>query len=292
MYDGSALSGSFRAKTTLALSFGVLVASVAPRAGAQTRRTVRECIADFERAQHEQASGMLHAARSSANRCIDASCPAPIRKDCESLAEDVGRAIPTLIFRVRDPADADVLEATITLDGAVVPGAVDGRPREVDPGPHEIAATASGFETVRTKIVAEEGVHPRIVELHLRPSPSASTASSEAAARAAPRASAAEGPAPTRPAPGTWIASGTLAAVGVIGLGVFAGFGLDADSDYRHLRDTCHDACPRGDVDSVRSRFQVADVALVTGVVALAAAVVVYLSGPRLPTATSTHGAF
>ncbi len=72
-YDGGGLTGSFPAKAALALSFGALVASIAPGVSAQTRSRVGECISDFERAQKERADGNLRDARAAATTPIRAS---------------------------------------------------------------------------------------------------------------------------------------------------------------------------------------------------------------------------
>jgi hypothetical protein len=71
-----------------------------------------------------------------------------------------------------------------------------------------------------------------------------------------------------------------LAGVGVLGLATFAGVGLGANADLSALESSpcaAQRTCMPSDVDSVRTRYVVADVALVVGVVSLAAATIVWL---------------
>ena len=250
----------------------VATLALASPARAQKTRTIDECIAASEKAQVDRTAGQLRSARDAAHRCLDTRCPAPIRKDCDAWATELERAIPTILYRVRDARDADVIASTISVDGVPVPNALDGRAHEIDPGAHEVEARAAGFETSRVRVVIEEGVRPRTIELRL----------SGVDPSMAPRVAVVARPFETRrPTTATWIATGTLAAVALGGLVMFAGVGLSADADFRALEKRCNDGCSRDDTDSVRTRFQVADVALGVGLVALAAAAVVYILGPR-----------
>lgn len=250
----------------------ITAALFAPRAasadGSAAASAVDACIRASEEAQRERAQGHLRAARARTAECLDPRCPALIRRDCDALGTEIVRLLPTVVFRVRAPDGSDVAHATVQIDGEAVASTLDGRARELDPGQHDVAAVADGYATARRRIVVEEGVRARIVELQL--SPTASPPAGEPAPEAG-----------THRTTTSWVASGALAGLGVVGLGLFAGLGLSADADFRHLRDTCGNACPEGDADSVRSRFQTADVALGVGVVALAGAVVVYLVAPR-----------
>jgi hypothetical protein len=268
-----------RAIATALLSLAA--ATLAPRvAVAQGKGSgaVDACIRASEDTQKERANGHLRAARARSAECLDARCPTPIRRDCDTQASEIERLMPTIVFRVRAPDGRDVAGASVEIDGVVERNALDGRAHEIDPGSHEMTATADGYAPAHARIVVEEGVRARVIEL--RPTPRAGTAGTPGTNRdgaSPPLAPSSAGRASTA----TWIGSGVLAGVGVAGIGIFAGLGLSADADFRRLRDTCGGACDARDADSVRTRFQVADVALAVGVVALAAAVVVYLVGPR-----------
>jgi tetratricopeptide (TPR) repeat protein len=73
-----------------------------------------------------------------------------------------------------------------------------------------------------------------------------------------------------------------LGAVGVAGVAMFATFALLGKSDQRHLESTCSPQCNPADVDALRTKFLIADLALVAGVVSLGATTYIVLSsGPR-----------
>jgi hypothetical protein len=87
-------------------------------------------------------------------------------------------------------------------------------------------------------------------------------------------------PAPTEPrsvAPAAYV----LGAVGVAGVAVFATFALLGKSEQHRLESTCSPQCPPADVDALRTKFLIADLALVAGVVSLGATTyIVMSSGP------------
>jgi tetratricopeptide (TPR) repeat protein len=73
-----------------------------------------------------------------------------------------------------------------------------------------------------------------------------------------------------------------LGAAGVAGIAVFATFALLGKSDQRHLESTCSPSCNPADVDALRTKFIIADLALVAGVVSLGATTyIVVSSAPR-----------
>ena len=69
-----------------------------------------------------------------------------------------------------------------------------------------------------------------------------------------------------------------LGAAGVAGIAVFATFALLGKSDQRHLEATCSPSCNPADVDALRTKFLIADVALAAGVVSLGAATYLIVS--------------
>jgi hypothetical protein len=66
--------------------------------------------------------------------------------------------------------------------------------------------------------------------------------------------------------------------MGVIALGLWAGFGIRGIDDRAHLQDTCapqHD-CKSADVDAVQTKLRIADGALGSGLALLGVATVLY----------------
>jgi tetratricopeptide (TPR) repeat protein len=83
-----------------------------------------------------------------------------------------------------------------------------------------------------------------------------------------------------------------LGAVGVAGVAMFATFALLGKSDQHHLEATCSPQCNPADVDALRTKYLIADLALVAGVVSLGATTYIVLSsGPRQG-AVGVAGAF
>jgi hypothetical protein len=60
--------------------------------------------------------------------------------------------------------------------------------------------------------------------------------------------------------------------LGAAALGSFAFFALTGKSDENDLRDSCSPNCPESDVDSVRTKYLVADISLGVGIASLGAA--------------------
>ncbi|MDB4946332.1 MAG: hypothetical protein JWP97_5866 [Labilithrix sp.] len=259
---------------SLAIVASIACVGGAARAQRPASAVVGTCIDAAEDAQRQSRAGHLLAARARTEQCLDARCPPAIRRDCDAFRTEVTRRIPSVVVRVRDAAGRDLADAALRLDDAVVP--LDGRAREVDPGPHEVVASAPGFVSARRHVIVEEGSAAETIELRLTPLPVT-----------VPVAETPAAPAGTSRAPITWIASGSLGAVGLVGLGLFTGLGLSTDADYRELQRRCEPRCTDAERDGIHRRYQVVDVALAVGVVAAVAAVVVYLVGPTRPVATS-----
>jgi hypothetical protein len=84
------------------------------------------------------------------------------------------------------------------------------------------------------------------------------------------------------PTAGYW-----LGGLGLAGVTTFAVLATSGYASERHLRRTCQSACDAGQVDAVRTRYLVADVALGVGVASLAAAVALWVWTPSEPWASS-----
>lgn len=150
--------------------------------------------------------------------------------------------IPSLIVTVTGP-----IEPSVTVDGSSLPAAALGVRRAIDPGTHEIVATAAGWKQARMKVEVREGQAPK-VELKLDKdavtavtSPPPASSAPPPASSAAPPTSGAP-PAPAEPsAPPRPSRTSAYAALGVGVVGVLAGavFGLSARSKHGELVDKC-----------------------------------------------------
>lgn len=232
------------------------------------KHDVAQCIAASEQVQELRRQGKLQKARDAVAVCMDAKCPAMIRTDCDDFSRKIEAALPSVLLRVTSKSGGDVPSAALRIDGAAV--ALDGRALELDPGPHAVSASAEGFDDATTTIVVHEGVKNRAVDLQLAPK----GAPAAAVSPLAPTVS-------KGPAPGTWIGTGALGVTAVAALSIFAGMGLSANSRFDELEQQCGGRCQPAEVDKLRTRYLIADVSLVVGVVSAVAAGAVLVFGPR-----------
>lgn len=261
------------------LPLALALALTAGPAFADDLDTKRECAAAHERAQRARMDGQLLDARASALSCARDACPAVVRSECATFATEIEASLPTVLFDVRDDAGSSILDVDVAVDGVPLAQRLAGRPIMLDPGVHAIRITAADGRVHEERIVALEGETRRRVVVVL-PAPPTS-APPKIAAVPPPTAKPPVLPQtePPRRAPTPWLAYG-LGGVGVAALGTFAFFGLRGYRDEVRLESTCAPACAPGSDDAMRRDYLVADVALVTGIVAVAAATYLWATAP------------
>lgn len=252
-----------------AIAVVLALAFACPPAHAQT---VAECASAYEKAQRLRGEGKLVDARKQMILCSQQECPAPLRRECTDWVEPTFRAIPSFSVRVLGPDGCDVVDPQVEVDGEAV-AIVPGRSIEVDPGVHDLRVTVPGEKPNEQRIVLAQGQKDRPIVVRFAP------AEVECKAPGAPAATR-DVPPPqletTRPVPAlTYVLGGTA----LVAFGVSAGFGISAFSQKSDL-DACSPRCPHDDADAMRRDFAIADVGLAVGVVALAAAAIVYFTRP------------
>jgi hypothetical protein len=231
-----------------------------------------ECLSSFVNAQELRKAGKLVGAREQAAACGRDACPRQLRDECVTWVRELDASIPSIVLFVRTPENADAGGARVLVDGLVLPDALDGRGHGIDPGPHVIRAESPSFDPVEVSVLIHQGERDRPVELSLRP-----------------RAKAAEAPRPSL------LPVAIPAAVGAVGIGVFAAFdlwGYYGSPGYQSLSHDCSPRCSPSDVDSVRTRFVVADVGLGVALAAAGVATAIWLVRGHPPNgAAATAGA-
>lgn len=195
-------------------------------------------------------------------------------------------------LRIDVPEANRVPGLEIRRDGALVGSAQWGSPVPVDPGEHELVATAPGKRTLSQKVRAEVGKTNTLVLPPLEAEPASATqaaAPPQAFVTAEAVASPAEASPPSSDSspPHDSGAEGAgpnplifgLAGLGVVGLGVGTVFGLMASSTYDDSKAECQpdnpNLCSQNGVelrDDARSQGNIATVAFVVGGAALAGA--------------------
>ena len=244
-------------------------------ASAERPTDKQQCVAAYEDAQRLRKDAKLTTARERLLVCAQEVCPVIVRRDCTTWLGEVEAAIPTVVFEAVGPDRRDLVDVRLTVDGRLVAEQMDGKAIALDPGAHSARFEAAGLPPVDERFVAREGEKSRRVVGRF---------GGDVALRS-------EGPAAPVAAPvpvAAWIAAG----VGVAGLGVFTGLALAGESEKSALDEAgCKSACDSNAVDSVKTKFLVADIGLAVGVAGLATATVLYLTrGTVSPTPAAREG--
>ncbi|MBW2457114.1 MAG: hypothetical protein JRI68_21540 [Deltaproteobacteria bacterium] len=181
-------------------------------------------------------------------------------------AEQLEPKLSRLTITVAAPPDG--LE--VTRDGTAVVAATYGKPLPVDPGDHQIVATAPGYESWTTTIAVGDGADQQTLSIPpLEPG-------------------AGDGPAVAGEGPSGLLIGGlAVTGVGAVALGVGIAFGVVGMNDTEDLEDRCggdRSNCAIADwdseVDDVRVKADVSTAMIVIGSAAVVGGVVMLLLSP------------
>jgi hypothetical protein len=256
--------------------FALLAFAVLGSSGLGTARaaeTPQACAKSYERAQEEKAAGRLSSALAHLKTCIAPECPAFIREDCMRWMEKSESELPTVVFSVREDGK-ELTDVEIACDNNPLTRKLDSKAVPVEPGLHDFAFSVPGYAPIAREIQVREGERDRIiiVELH-RPVeiipltvPSSSGAATTSQAEPTPRSRR--------------LVPYALAGVGALGLAGFTVFAILGNSQAADLERTCSPYCQSGQVDSVKSKYHLADVSLGVGLVSLGVATYLWVRNP------------
>ena len=203
----------------------------------------------------------------------------------EALATDRSKALEsrlsTLTIRAMS-GDSGGAALDVRRDGVSVDSAELSTPIPVDPGPHEVTASAPGQKPWSTKVDVGNDAAKVVVEIpHLEP------ADGSAAAPAAVATAPADQPTDQKSSSAQRPIGIAVGAVGIVGLGLGTFFGLSAASTWKDAKDQCQDVpygCTQEGLDkekSAHSKATVSTVAFIVGGVALATGIVLFVTaGP------------
>lgn len=229
----------------------------------------------------ENASAAVHRAFARAKTVLDQATP-------KLAAINI-----TVIGPARD-------EVVVTVNGRSVPSAALGVEFPADPGRQVVEVSAPGYYPAQEQVSLAPGQSSTIsVSLKAEPRPAADLSEpwpAEKPTRTKKKATPSE-PEPTRqPARVEDTASPSRApayvslAVGVVGLGVGAGFGLAAKGDYDALAPECPSGkCPLGSADALdaaRRKGTIATVGLGVGAAGIVLGTIFLLTGSSSDAAT------
>jgi hypothetical protein len=245
-----------------------------------------ECASAYEKSQEQRASGKLKTAHEQLQICANEACPAFVQTDCSQWVAEVGREIPTVTFSVSDKKGDPVTAAKVSVDGEEVASEINDTPIELDPGTHKFRFEVEGMAPISQELEIRKGEKDRVISASFRSqggggevTPAASPYGDAPPAKDAPKEEAESGkPGPLRPY--AYVAGG----VGVAGIAGFIAFGAMGHSKQSDLDSSCGPThtCAKSDVDSIKTKYLLADISLGVGIVGLGTGVALFfLSQPK-----------
>lgn len=228
----------------------------------------KACAQAYEQAQELRKGRKLQQAAEQLSICSQKECPFFVRKQCTQWDKDVKAAIPSVVFDVRDAVTGEALSgARVLLNGKVLKDPIDQGEVEVDPGDHLLRYELPGAEPIEQTISVAEGERAKKISVLFDRS-----ASQNAKKQALPP-----------PEGGPPVLSFVFGGLGIAGLGLFTTFAVLGLSERNELRDTCAPACSEDQVNSVKTKFLVADISLGVGIASLSAAAFFLITAPSAP---------
>jgi hypothetical protein len=225
------------------------------------------CIDADTTGQGFRLHGKLLAARKQLQICASPSCPAMVRDDCAQRLGEVTHAVPSVLLAASDKTGT-LTDVTVTVDGVQLATTLGTDPVEVDPGEHWFVFSAKDHLAATRVVLVPEGGRSVPVSAVL----------------------ALGAPAPPPAAPGVAplrIAGIVTAAVGIVGLGLGAGFGIAGYSAWASVNSECFQAstCDLSKATPDRNRAidfaSASDAAFIAGGVLTTAGIVMFLLAPR-----------
>lgn len=246
---------------------------------ATARADTEACTRAAESAQVSLSDRKLVDAHAQLLRCASDVCPRVVRTDCLRWLDEVNASMPTIVVRVRDARDKDVLDPTITVDGHTI--ALSGKAINVDPGRHVIGARR-GDERGTEEILVAEGEKLRLLPVQILDRRSATATEPDGAGRApATTATSTSNPTSTSTTDGPGALPWVLVGVGAAGLATFGVLQIAASARYDELEGSCGSRCDPDEVSGGKNMVIGSAIALGIGVVSLATGVGLLWLAPK-----------
>jgi hypothetical protein len=214
------------------------------------------CIAAYESAQEQRLKGSLVGAREQARICAAAACPAFIRDDCAAWRGEIDAEVPSVNFDVTKNG-ARVTIVRVSEGARVLAESLDGTAVEFDPGVHSLRFEAEGAEPLTLTVSVTRGEKLRRVAVELVPP-------------ALPSPRTPEAP-PKEPERSANVLPLLLVGTGVAGMTAFTLLGASGLSEEAKLERSCAPSCSEESLQSVRTKYLLADISLAVGIGGLVA---------------------
>ncbi len=246
------------------------------RAAAAGEPTKRECVDANSSAQDLRKDGKLRAAREKLVVCVSTSCPGPVREDCAQRLDELDKAMPTIVFEVKDNGGGDVSPVRVTMDGQPLTDKLGGTPMAVDPGGHRFLFEAGFLPSTEKTLVLREGDKNRHEQIVLGGVATVSASSQEASATKTATSGSSQK-----------TLGLALGGAGIAGVVVGSVFGLVASSAWSSSQSECASPtnCPNHaqavlDHDSATSAGTLSTVGFLVGVALVGTGAVLFFTAP------------
>ena len=150
---GAQPAGAQQATQPSAEDPGASVSASLPTSPEEIRKL---CLARHVHAQVARRNGELLDARADLLLCSRPACPGVVRADCSDWYSEVNRTIPSVVIAARSEK-GDEVNVKVTLDGKPLTKAADGKPIEMNPGPHKFHFELPPWPAVDQTVVMHEG---------------------------------------------------------------------------------------------------------------------------------------
>lgn len=252
-------------KQKIGFSLGIL--AVVHASSSFAADVKRECVAASTDGQTSRDAGKLLQAREQFLVCSRDACPSVVRSSCGKWLAELDQQLPSVVIRAADAANSDITDGTAKIDDKEFP--LDGKPVPLDPGKHSVVVETSNGVHLEKKFLLGAGEKSRLIELRVEgPAPEPAAKSGDA-----PERSSVPDRAPAKSSGGVPTGAWVLGGVGVVGLGSFAFFGLQAKSELNKLKSGCSPDCAPSQADTGKHDALIADISLGVGAVALVSAI-------------------
>ena len=261
--------------SALAFFLGLAVSGTSRHAAAEPANASEQekavCAQSFEQAQRLRNDSQYLAANQELLKCANPKCGDALFQECSKLYGELQAAIPSVVFEARADGQ-ELVDVAVTLGDQALTQQLDGKPVLIDPGSHTFKFEATGMTPVEKTVIVRAGEKYRqiaVVFESKNPKPAVTTP--VLAPPVQPVSHARHVP----------IGSYVLGGVGVLALGGFAVFRAIGSSDYDSLQSSCSPNCSQSEVDKVKQKYLISNVALGVGAAAFVGALVLYMAQPQ-----------
>ncbi len=222
-------------------------------ASAHADPSKQECVDAALEGQKQRDEGHWLSARERFARCTSSSCPTVVREDCGHWQTEIAEKIPTIVLGARTADGNERVDVTVLVDGKPFFSRLDGLPKPIDPGAHRIELATQDGLRAEANLVFRVGEPGRVFVATLMVSASGEVAR-------VPARTTVESPSVL-----PMVVTGGLT---LLGAAATIAFALSADSKRDQLRGECAPTCTDDRTSSVRTSLALANVSLVTSILA------------------------